>query len=1297
MAKLMDLVISITGEVGGLKSSLAQARSEINKTARDLDRQAASVNRLGSGMTRSLTLPIVAFGVAAGRSTLEFQKQMNRVKALTGATNGELSGLNKQALKLGDTTKFSATQAADAMGFLAQSGNNAQEIMAMMPATLNLAAAANTDIASTADMATNIMKTFGLEMNKTSHAADVLATVTSGYNTDLLQLAEAVKYGGAQSKLMNMSLEETSAIMGVLANAGLQGSIGGTALSAALTKVIGQSKATKNAVKNLGLQLNDSNGKFVGMLDILGQLEGKQVAVEDLLAAFGKKGIRVIGAFAETSVEATKALVTAMENGDKAGVAANIATIQLEGLVGSWTRLMSVVSTGMTKFGQSISKSTLIPVLDGATSAISFLSRNWMVLDGAMKSNIATGAAVAAALGPVLIVVSKLMGIVPRLVMGMNPLTKALLGVSVAWAAFGDKIKPVISEILPVLQQFGNIWIGIFKTIGESTARFVIAVSKMWETLKKAVGGVLESIGIYIDKMVATVTNAFGALNNAIRSKLQPVITYVADVMMAIGDKVEAADLKGAFVKELAPLPQVVSAVLGKTAESVDKEGNKVVVQTETVTESIQRALEDLSVKGGSLSKSAGKSVFGELSAGAVEVGTDIDGFTQSLEELAPAMEVTTGLATKAAAQTKEVAKATKEAEKEAKKHASQVKKNVREYENLVAQALKADKDAQDKREAIWRLEMEAWQRKQDAINDYKRSIGAIPEHNLVSHAQKIKLLKEAWADGVISVDKYLEELEKLEQLSPAMQRHLKMFESVGETIGNLPTDVFDAMIDNVGKDGSWSKSVKESIKASITDGLKDIAKSAFQTYISDPIKDAIIDAIKKAFADKVVTSAISAAFGSGGGGGFSWGDAIGAAVSAYNGSSGGGSGGGGWMNSASSAWSAYKAYGAATGGGAAASGGAVVGASGTAGGAGAAGVSAGTGVASTSGTTAASSGAATGMSAAGGVFTAFAAALVWYNKKSGEARKSTKAWNRLLEKGAPVEKTVNGIRVIGEESGRVFLRLGDDTGYAMEQLRRNLNGGVQVVSDGVVSIKGDMEHMLEHVQGPVSRNWMQFAYGLRQGMSDAGKFIEVEFEGSMDQVGEVLAGMQQTAGGTFQLMQNEYGATVARITGDTQTWANTIDQAFNKTGDGAKGLFDNMKDGYANLKERLEEAINVQVIGSGILSGTPDDRDQARTQQQNAQDGGNTRNQNKIANTGTGNAASEKRNGGFVGSDGLMYLHAGEFVLSKKHRSELGETFNKVDALADAVATMSSGDGGSVHVVEAIERLTREVRRGNA
>ena len=223
-----------------------------------------------------------------------FEAGMNRVRAISQATTEQMTQLADQAKELGIQTQFSATQAADAMGFLAMAGFEVNEVYGAMPSVLQLAAAAQIEIASAADIASNILTGYSLDVTELAHANDVLVTATTSANTDLVQLGQAMKFAGPLASGLGIAFEETAATVALFGNAGIQGTMAGTALRAILSNLADPSNQAQAALSRLGVTVKDASGQMLPLVDIVKQFENAQADVNDVLEIFD---IRAVPAF----------------------------------------------------------------------------------------------------------------------------------------------------------------------------------------------------------------------------------------------------------------------------------------------------------------------------------------------------------------------------------------------------------------------------------------------------------------------------------------------------------------------------------------------------------------------------------------------------------------------------------------------------------------------------------------------------------------------------------------------------------------------------------------------------------------------------------------------------------------------------------------------------------------------------------------------------------------------------------------------------------------------------------------
>ncbi|HIL03409.1 MAG TPA: phage tail tape measure protein, partial [Candidatus Thioglobus autotrophicus] len=322
-------------------------KDKFNKNLKKADNTTKSFNSTiskSAGLMKGL-LPVAgvaAFGIAFKKVveiSSRFEKEMSEVKAVSGATESQFKALNQQAESLGKSTVFSAQQAAEGMKFLSMAGFEVKDTMKALPGVLDLAAAGTIGLGKAADIASNILTQYGLSADSMNRVNDVITATTTRTNTNIEQLAEGLKYTGTTAKILKMPLEETSAALGVLANAGLQGSMGGTSLNFALLEMSRISSPTAKKIKKLGVATHDANGDFVGLTNILEQFEKQGIQSTTILDTFGARGGRAMGTLVEAGSDAIKTFTEL--NKSSQGIAKRIAKMKLDNLAGDMTLLSS--------------------------------------------------------------------------------------------------------------------------------------------------------------------------------------------------------------------------------------------------------------------------------------------------------------------------------------------------------------------------------------------------------------------------------------------------------------------------------------------------------------------------------------------------------------------------------------------------------------------------------------------------------------------------------------------------------------------------------------------------------------------------------------------------------------------------------------------------------------------------------------------------------------------------------------------------------------------------------------------
>jgi len=324
------------------------------------------IGLISSPITQAAAFAGVSLGVADTISTFkDFEQGMANVKAISGATGEEFTALETTAKKLGETTMFSAAQAAGAMENLAMAGWKSKDIVAGMPGLLDLAAAGSVDLATAADVTASALAQFRLSADESTRVADVLAATATNSKTDVTGLGESLKYAGSLAGALGYSLEDVSVALGVMGNAAIDGSSAGTALRSMLARMSKQegltaeeSGAVAKAMKKVGVSLTDEEGKGKSLMTVLRELrsgfEGLSDSEQSATAAnlAGQYAMSGLLAIVNASEEDFVKLENAINNSGDA--AAEMAGIKMDTLQGSLYYLQSAAEGVKIAIGEKL-------------------------------------------------------------------------------------------------------------------------------------------------------------------------------------------------------------------------------------------------------------------------------------------------------------------------------------------------------------------------------------------------------------------------------------------------------------------------------------------------------------------------------------------------------------------------------------------------------------------------------------------------------------------------------------------------------------------------------------------------------------------------------------------------------------------------------------------------------------------------------------------------------------------------------------------------------------------------------
>lgn len=227
---------------------------------------------IGRSMTTYVTTPIVGAFSAAIKTTMDFDSQMSKVQAISGATGEEMARLEGKAREMGEATKFSATEAGEAFEYMGMAGWKTNDMIAGLPGVLNLAAASGEELGTTSDIVTDALTAFGLSASDTSHFVDVLAATATNANTDVGKMGDSFKYVAPVAGALGYSVEDVGLALGLMANNGIKADMAGTSLRNMFQRMAKPTKESGEAMDRLGLSLYNDEGKMYSFREVMDQL-----------------------------------------------------------------------------------------------------------------------------------------------------------------------------------------------------------------------------------------------------------------------------------------------------------------------------------------------------------------------------------------------------------------------------------------------------------------------------------------------------------------------------------------------------------------------------------------------------------------------------------------------------------------------------------------------------------------------------------------------------------------------------------------------------------------------------------------------------------------------------------------------------------------------------------------------------------------------------------------------------------------------------------------------------------------
>ncbi len=330
----------------------------------------ADTARVSIGRMFSTFLAIAAIRRSV-RLIADFEQSLSTIKAVTGAATQQMEQLTQAALRLGETTRFTATEAADGLVLLSRAGFDANEALLAVGNTLQLAQAGGLQLTAATEITANTLRAFGIAATDTARVVDVLAKTSNSANTTVTQLGQALKFVAPIARGLNVPLEETSAVLGVLADSGQKASIGGTGLRRVMASLESPTAKAQRTLKTLGLTSKDVQISSVGLTGALRNLAATGASVEEIFQIFGRRS-GTAAAVLLANVSKVSALDLALQNAG--GTAQKMADIMDDNLNGALFRSRSAIQAFGLALGQSGLSSVLVGILEAVAAAFRALA-----------------------------------------------------------------------------------------------------------------------------------------------------------------------------------------------------------------------------------------------------------------------------------------------------------------------------------------------------------------------------------------------------------------------------------------------------------------------------------------------------------------------------------------------------------------------------------------------------------------------------------------------------------------------------------------------------------------------------------------------------------------------------------------------------------------------------------------------------------------------------------------------------------------------------------------------------------
>lgn len=512
--------------------SIDKKGSGVGKTFDKMRQAGEKITSVGKSLTVGITLPLAGVAAASAKTAMDFDAGMREVSAISGATGKDLEKLTNLAKDMGASTKFSATESAEALKYMGMAGWKTQDMMDGLPGILSLAAAGGTDLATTSDIVTDGLTGLGMSAKDTQGFVDIMAATCSNANTSIELMGETLKYAGPVAGSLGIAMDDLSLAIGLMGNAGIKGSQAGTALRGGLTNLVKPSNDAAKAMKKYGVEViktGSGSVDFMGTMDNLREKLGnldETTQANALATIFGKEAMSGWASVINASEEDFNKLSIAILESN--GTAESMADTMMGGAKGAITEMKSALEGVAITIGEK-----LLPHIEKSADFVSKLCTKFQNLNPEIQNTILILGGIAAAIGPVLVILGLLISFVGKVGFAfatMSPIIANAGGV-VAFLTGG------LSGLISIM---GSVLVPIVAVVG-AIGIFVAAIVKAYnenESFRNKVNEVFSQIQSIISNVMSIVKDvismAWGLITVVWNNGLSQILGIAASILTSI-------------------------------------------------------------------------------------------------------------------------------------------------------------------------------------------------------------------------------------------------------------------------------------------------------------------------------------------------------------------------------------------------------------------------------------------------------------------------------------------------------------------------------------------------------------------------------------------------------------------------------------------------------------------------------------------------------------------------------------------------------------------------------------------